>query len=234
LQTQPVKGQSNINQSIDKITEALNAPAGMMTLALLNEAFIQDVDDKYFYKKWFALIESLLKLPDISRQYEAINAPAGILSETLLEKPFKQNLSDEYFYKEWLALIESLLKLPDISRQYVLVILFSKIDWFFPINKDWTQKHLLPIFHSRKSIDRDAAWSGFFPANMFWLCYSGKLIGFFQSIKIGPKPANMFWLCYSGKLIGFLRSIKIGPKKICYQFSTAANLSTATLHGQAF
>jgi len=85
LQTQPVKGQSNINQSIDKITEALNAPAGMMTLALLNEAF-------------------------------------------------KQNLSDEYFYKEWLALIESLLKLPDISRQYVLVILFSKIDWFFPIN----------------------------------------------------------------------------------------------------
>jgi len=96
---------------------------------------------------------------------EAINAPAGILSETLLEKPFKQNLSDEYFYKEWLALIESLLKLPDISRQYVLVILFSKIDWFFPINKDWTQKHLLPIFHSRKSIDRDAAWSGFFQTN---------------------------------------------------------------------
>ena len=98
---------------------------------------------------------------------EAINAPAGILSETLLEKPFKQNLSDEYFYKEWFDLIESLLKLPDSSRQYVLVILFSKIDWFFLINKDWTRKYLLPIFHSRKSIDRDAAWSGFF--NTYYL-----------------------------------------------------------------
>ena len=98
---------------------------------------------------------------------EAINEPAGILSETLLEKPFKQNLSDEYFYKEWFDLIKSLLKLPDISRQYVLVILFSKIDWFFQIDKDWTQKHLLPIFHSRKSIDRDAAWSGFF--NTYYL-----------------------------------------------------------------
>ncbi|MBI0170617.1 MULTISPECIES: SIR2 family protein [Bartonella] len=117
LQTQPVKGQSNINQSIDKITEAINAPAGMMTLALLNEAFIQDVDDKYFYKKWFALIESLLKLPDI-------------------------------------------------SRQYVLVMLFREINWFFKINKDWTQKNLLPIFHSSKSIDRDAAWAGFLRARV--------------------------------------------------------------------
>ena len=98
---------------------------------------------------------------------EAINAPAGILSETLLEKPFKQNLSDEYFYKEWLALLESLLKLPDISRQYVLVILFTEINWFFQIDKDWTKEYLLPIFHSRKSIDRDAAWSGFF--NTYYL-----------------------------------------------------------------
>jgi len=116
LRIQPDNDQSNIEQSINKLSDAINTPAGMVTLALL-------------------------------------------------EKPFKQNLGDKSFYKEWLALIESLLKLPDISRQYVLVILFSKIDWFFPINKDWTQKHLLPIFHSRKSIDRDAAWSGFFQTN---------------------------------------------------------------------
>ncbi|MBI0021652.1 SIR2 family protein [Bartonella sp. W8097] len=117
LQIQPDKGQSNIEQSIDKLSDAINTPAGMVTLALL-------------------------------------------------EKPFKQNLSDEYFYKEWFDLIESLLKLPDISRQYVLVMLFREINWFFQTDKDWTQKHLLPVFHSSKSIDRDAAWAGFLRARV--------------------------------------------------------------------
>ncbi|WP_295963834.1 SIR2 family protein [uncultured Bartonella sp.] len=112
LQIQPDKGQSNIEQSIDKIPEAINAPAGMVTLALLAEVFKQNLGDKSFYKKWFALIEALLRLPDT-------------------------------------------------SRQYVLVMLFREINWFFQTDKDWTQKHLLPVFHSSKSIDRDAAWSGF-------------------------------------------------------------------------
>ena len=112
LQIQPDKGQSNIEQSIDKIPEAINAPAGMVTLALLAEVF-------------------------------------------------KQNLGDKVFHKEWFALIKSLLKLPDISRQYVLVILFANINCFFQTDKDWTREYLLPIFHSSKSIDRDAAWSGF-------------------------------------------------------------------------
>ena len=117
LQTQPVIGQSNIKQSIDKITEAINAPAGMITWAFLSE-------------------------------------------------PFKQSLGNHCFYKEWFALIESLLKLPDISRQYVLAILFMEINWLFKINKDWTKEYLLPIFHSSKSIDRDAAWSGFLKAHV--------------------------------------------------------------------
>ena len=117
LQIQPDKGQSNIEQSINKIPEAINAPAGMVTLALL-------------------------------------------------EKPFKQNLGDKSFYKEWFALIEALLRLPDMSRQYVLVMLFREIDWFFQTDKDWTQKHLLPVFHSSKSIDRDAAWAGFLRARV--------------------------------------------------------------------
>ena len=112
MQIQPDKGQSNIEQSIDKIPEAINAPAGMVTLALLAEVF-------------------------------------------------KQNLGDKVFHKEWFALIKSLLKLPDISRQYVLVILFANINCFFQTDKDWTREYLLPIFHSSKSIDRDAAWSGF-------------------------------------------------------------------------
>ena len=117
LRIQPDNDQSNIEQRIDKLSDAINTPAGMVTLALL-------------------------------------------------EKPFKQNLGDKSFYKEWFALIEALLRLPDMSRQYVLVMLFREIDWFFQTDKDWTQKHLLPVFHSSKSIDRDAAWSGFLRARV--------------------------------------------------------------------
>lgn len=69
LQIQPDKGQSNIEQSIDKFTEAINAPAGMMARALLTEPFKQNLNNKHFHKEWFGLIESLLKLPDVSSQY---------------------------------------------------------------------------------------------------------------------------------------------------------------------
>ena len=112
LRIQPDNDQPKTEQSIDEYSDAINAPAGMVTLALLAGAFVQKLDDKYFHKEWFKLIESLLKLPDI-------------------------------------------------SRQYVLVILFTHINWFFKTDKNWTRKNLLPIFHSNKSIDRDAAWSGF-------------------------------------------------------------------------
>ena len=112
LRIQPDNDQSNIEQSIDKLSDAINAPSGMITKALLSE-------------------------------------------------PFKQNLGDKSFHKDWFALIEAMLRLPDISRQYVLVILFTEINWFFQTDKDWTQKNLLPIFHSSNSTDRDAAWSGF-------------------------------------------------------------------------
>ena len=112
LRIQPDNDQSNIEQSIDKLSDAINAPSGMITKALLSE-------------------------------------------------PFKQNLGDKSFHKDWFALIEAMLRLPDISRQYVLAILFTEINWFFQTDKDWTQKNLLPIFHSSNSTDRDAAWSGF-------------------------------------------------------------------------
>ena len=130
--------------------------------------------EKNYLPVFFRLANRLVKIlqvqPDkgtsianlsIDKFTEAINAPAGMIARALLTKPFMQNLGNQCFYKEWFDLIESLLKLPDSSRQYVLVILFSKIDWFFLIYKDWTQKNLLPIFHSSNSTDRDAAWSGF-------------------------------------------------------------------------
>ena len=102
----------------------------------------------------------------IDKLSDAINAPSGMITRALLSEPFKQNLGDKCFHKEWFGLIESLLKLPESSRQYVLVILFREINWFCQTDKDWTQKHLLPVFHSSKSIDRDAAWSGFLRARV--------------------------------------------------------------------
>lgn len=102
----------------------------------------------------------------IHRFTEAKGTSSGTIARVLLAKSFKQNLGDKCFHKEWFGLIESLLKLPEGSRQYVLVILFREINWFFQTDKDWTQKHLLPVFHSSKSIDRDAAWSGFLRARV--------------------------------------------------------------------
>ena len=69
LRMQPDKGKSSIKLSIDKFNEAINAPAGMMARALLTEPFKQNLNNKHFHKEWFGLIESLLKLPDVSRQY---------------------------------------------------------------------------------------------------------------------------------------------------------------------
>lgn len=69
LRMQPDKGKSSIKLSINKFNEAINAPAGMMARALLTEPFKQNLNNKHFHKEWFGLIESLLKLPDVSRQY---------------------------------------------------------------------------------------------------------------------------------------------------------------------
>ena len=102
----------------------------------------------------------------IHRFTEAKGASSGTIARVLLAKSFKQNVGDKCFHKEWFGLIESLLKLPEGSRQYVLVILFTEINWFFQIDKSWTRKNLLPIFHGSKSIDRDAAWAGFLRARV--------------------------------------------------------------------
>lgn len=157
------------------------------------------------------LVEILRMQPDkgkssiklsIDKFNEAINAPAGMMARALLTEPFKQNLNNKHFHKEWFGLIESLLKLPDVSRQYVLVMLFREINWFFQTDKAWTQKHLLPIFHSSNSIARDAAWSGFLEAHVL------PYLDIFKNIKddlltiVKTRPS--FYFKYIYQFVGFI------------------------------
>ncbi|CAM1657215.1 SIR2 family protein [Bartonella apis] len=73
LQTRPVKDRliivKNSDEIIHRFTEAKGASSGTIARVLLAKSFKQNVGDKCFHKEWFGLIESLLKLPEGSRQY---------------------------------------------------------------------------------------------------------------------------------------------------------------------
>ncbi|WP_338721827.1 SIR2 family protein [Devosia sp. XK-2] len=93
---------------------------------------------------------------------EAINSPAGKLAEALFHDPRKDNLDrNQGFPSAWLAQVEALLALRNDLRRHVMVILFHNLNWFFAIDPEWTEQHLLPALHSNDTDDRDAAWSGF-------------------------------------------------------------------------
>lgn len=94
---------------------------------------------------------------------EAINSPAGKVAEALFhDSRWKIAKQGEGFPESWLNQINALLSLSDGLRQQVLVILFHNLNWFYWIESGWTEKNLLPLFHSSENEDdRDAAWSGF-------------------------------------------------------------------------
>lgn len=70
-------GKSNIGHSshgqVDWHMEAINSPAGNIARALLNDPRLKKLDkNQKFLKDWLTLLETLLNLPDISRQYVVV------------------------------------------------------------------------------------------------------------------------------------------------------------------
>jgi hypothetical protein len=80
----------------------------------------------------------------------------------MFSDPRKDDLiSRQGFPPLWLGHIQLLLALPDDLHRHALVIMSRNLDWFYAIDPEWTEAHLLPAFESNDSDDRDAVWSGF-------------------------------------------------------------------------
>lgn len=90
---------------------------------------------------------------------EAINSPTGAIAEALFNDPRWHGLEqNQGIPSEWLVHAEALLALPSNLRRYAIVIFFRNLEWFFSVDPQWTERHLLPAL---RGDDRDAAWSGF-------------------------------------------------------------------------
>lgn len=93
---------------------------------------------------------------------EAINSPTGAIAQVLLNDPRLHGLEqNQGIPSEWLVHAETLLALPNDLHRYAMVIFFSNLEWFFTIDPQWTEDHLLPALRANDRDDRDAAWSGF-------------------------------------------------------------------------
>lgn len=90
---------------------------------------------------------------------EAINSPTGAIAEALFNDPRWHGLEqNQGIPSEWLVHAEALLALPNDLRRYAIVIFFRNLEWFFSVDPQWTERHLLPAL---RGDGRDAAWSGF-------------------------------------------------------------------------
>lgn len=93
---------------------------------------------------------------------EAINSPTGAIAQALLNGPRLHGLEqNQGIPSEWLVHAETLLALPNDLHRYAMVIFFSNLEWFFTIDPQWTEDHLLSALRANVRDDRDAAWSGF-------------------------------------------------------------------------
>lgn len=93
---------------------------------------------------------------------EAINSPTGSIAQALLNDARSCDLEkNQGIPSGWLVHAEALLALPNDLHRYAMVIFFSNIEWFFTIDPQWTEDHLLPVLRASDRDDRDAAWSGF-------------------------------------------------------------------------
>lgn len=116
------------------------------------------------------LVDILRKLPNerhsdikcVDWVDEALDSPVGQIAQTLLNDPRKNKLNkNQGLPLEWRTNAEALLSLPDDLRRHTLVILFKNLNYFFDVDPNWTEQHLLPALESNDTNDYEATWSGF-------------------------------------------------------------------------
>ncbi|WP_136525497.1 SIR2 family protein [Geomonas ferrireducens] len=93
---------------------------------------------------------------------EALNSPVGKLVQGIMLHPLKENLvGGKGLPCKWTSYAEDLLALPDDHRRYAIVTFTYNLSWFFFIDPEWTEKHLLSALEGDKE-DLEAFWAGFF------------------------------------------------------------------------
>ncbi|MBK8814995.1 MAG: hypothetical protein IPN42_05585 [Methylococcaceae bacterium] len=98
--------------------------------------------------------------------FEAINSSVGDLVEILILDPNVNNLQQGMSLPiSWLSKIQRLLRLPNNLHRYVLVVLTSRLQWFYYWNQSWTEINLLTALEATDDQERQAFWSGFLRAN---------------------------------------------------------------------
>ena len=97
---------------------------------------------------------------------EALNAPVGKLAQVLMNDPSKNELRlKSGLPRAWLQRVELLLGMPGDGRRYALAMFSFNMHWFYAIDPDWTEPHLIVPLETDED-DQAAVWAGFFWRNM--------------------------------------------------------------------
>lgn len=140
--------------------------------------FGQDLGANYpeLFDKMFNKLIRLVKLPspntetavvrgdtEIDWMSETINAPTGKLAELLYENAVFGKLEiAKGLPSNWRHYAEALLESEGDSRRYVLTALSYQIRWFYAVDPNWVEAHLISVLKSSCQDDVDAFWSGLF------------------------------------------------------------------------
>jgi hypothetical protein len=93
---------------------------------------------------------------------EALNSPTGKLAQALMDDPAKNGLRiGGGFPASWIGRVEDLLALNGDARRYALVTFAFNLNWFYTIDPDWTDAHLISAL-DKEGHDQDAFWYGIF------------------------------------------------------------------------
>ena len=126
---------------------------------------LADESSASFHRVTSALIRALRRGPESgvseTRQVDgiqdwantALNAPAGKIAQSVL---YGAQQTD------FLEYADKLLALPGDLRRHVLAIFARWTDWFYRVNREWSENNLLSVFDANDPEDRDAFWGGFF------------------------------------------------------------------------
>jgi len=93
---------------------------------------------------------------------EALNSPVGKLAQAIMHDPLIKSLENgQGLPVEWATHVEDLLGLPGNHRRHALVIFAYRLNWFFSVDPNWSEKYLLSVLNEENE-DQEAFWAGFF------------------------------------------------------------------------
>jgi hypothetical protein len=92
----------------------------------------------------------------------AINHPIGHVAQALINLWFKRNPSDnDLLPAELKSVFTALCDVQVDSFRHGRVLLGSRLNAFFRVDRAWTEQHLLPLFSWSNPVEAKAVWEGF-------------------------------------------------------------------------